>query len=67
MEAANKGAQKGAGPSVGLNIDLPFEQNSNPYIDHDKNLNFDYFFARKVMFVKIQSGIRGNARRFLEP
>jgi len=52
MEAANKGAQKGAGSSVVLNIDLPFEQNSNPYIDHDKNLNFDYFFARKVMFVK---------------
>ena len=52
MESANKGAQKGSGPSVGLNIDLPFEQSSNPYIDPDKNLNFDYFFARKVMFVK---------------
>jgi uncharacterized protein (TIGR00730 family) len=52
MEAANKGAQLGKGPSVGLNIDLPFEQNSNPFIDHDKNLDFDYFFARKVMFVK---------------
>src|SRR5210317_709654 len=52
MEAANRGAQKGKGPSVGLNIDLPFEQSSNPFIDHDKNLNFDYFFARKVMFIK---------------
>ncbi|MFJ1430598.1 TIGR00730 family Rossman fold protein [Capnocytophaga canimorsus] len=52
MEAGNKGARKGNGSSVGLNIDLPFEQNDNPYIDRDKNLNFDYFFARKVMFVK---------------
>ena len=52
MEAANKGAQQANGPSVGLNIALPFEQSSNPYIDKDKNLNFEYFFIRKVMFVK---------------
>lgn len=56
MEAGNKGAQKGNGPSVGLNIDLPFEQNHNPYIDEDKNLQFDYFFVRKVMFVKYSQG-----------
>lgn len=52
MEAGNKGAYQGKGASVGLNIDLPFEQHNNVYIDSDKNLNFDYFFARKVMFVK---------------
>jgi predicted Rossmann-fold nucleotide-binding protein len=46
MEAGNRGAQEGGGTSVGLNIDLPFEQSSNPYIDNDKNLNFDYFFVR---------------------
>ncbi len=52
MEAGNKGAYLYGGRSVGLNIDLPFEQISNPFIDHDKNLNFRYFFVRKVMFVK---------------
>jgi len=56
MEAGNKGASKGEGVSVGLNIDLPFEQSSNKYIDHDKNIDFDYFFVRKVMFVKYSQG-----------
>ena len=56
MEAANKGAQKGHGKSVGLNIDLPFEQNHNPYIDQEHNLEFDYFFVRKVIFVKYAQG-----------
>ncbi len=56
MEAGNKGAHLGEGTSVGLNIELPFEQHYNPYIDKDKNLNFDYFFVRKVMFVKYSQG-----------
>lgn len=56
MEAGNKGAFLGEGVSVGLNIDLPFEQHFNPYIDSDKNLQFDYFFVRKVMFVKYSQG-----------
>lgn len=56
MEAGNKGAQQGGGKSVGLNIDLPFEQNHNPYIDQEHNLEFDYFFVRKVVFVKYAQG-----------
>jgi len=56
MEAANRGAKRGGGISVGLNIDLPFEQEANPYIDNDKLINFDYFFVRKVMFVKYAQG-----------
>ena len=56
MEAGNKGASLAGGTSVGLNIDLPFEQHNNPYIDSDKSLDFDYFFVRKVMFVKYSQG-----------
>lgn len=56
MEAGNKGAHLAEGTSVGLNIELPFEQHDNPYIDSDKSLDFDYFFVRKVMFVKYSQG-----------
>jgi len=56
MEAGNKGAHRGKETSVGLNIELPFEQHDNPWIDKDKNLEFDYFFVRKVMFVKYSQG-----------
>ena len=56
MEAGNKGAHLAGGTSVGLNITLPFEQNDNPYIDSDKSIDFDYFFVRKVMFVKYSQG-----------
>jgi hypothetical protein len=56
MEAANKGAARGKGKSVGINIDLPFEQRPNPFIDADKLITFDHFFVRKVMFMKYAQG-----------
>lgn len=55
MEAGNRGAN-GNGKSIGLNIELPFEQHFNPYVDKGYNINFDYFFVRKVMFVKYSQG-----------
>jgi len=57
MEAGNKGAHLERGPSIGLNIELPFEQSGNQYIDVDKNLDHRYFFIRKVMFVKYSQAI----------
>ena len=56
MEAGNMGAKKGEGKSVGVNIDLPFEQTPNLFIDPDKIINFEHFFVRKVMFVKYAQG-----------
>lgn len=56
MEAGNKGAKSENGKSVGLNIDLPFEQFNNKYIDSDKLITFDHFFVRKVMFIKYSQG-----------
>jgi uncharacterized protein (TIGR00730 family) len=56
MEAANRGAKAVGAPSVGLNIELPHEQKPNDFIDLDKSVDFDYFFVRKVMFVKYSQG-----------
>ena len=56
MEAANMGAKRGRGKSVGINIDLPFEQEPNLFIDTDKLITFDHFFVRKVMFMKYAQG-----------
>ncbi|MEA3462190.1 MAG: TIGR00730 family Rossman fold protein [Bacteroidota bacterium] len=56
MEAANKGAMRGDGVSVGMNIELPHEQGANPYIDPDKLITFKHFFVRKVMFQKYAQG-----------
>jgi uncharacterized protein (TIGR00730 family) len=53
MEAANRGAREGKGRSIGCNIELPFEQSANPYVD--TLVNFRYFFVRKTMFIKYSS------------
>lgn len=56
MEAGNKGAREKGGKSIGLNIELPFEQHLNPYIDKLYSMDFDYFFIRKLMFIKYSQG-----------
>ncbi|HTY16450.1 MAG TPA: TIGR00730 family Rossman fold protein [Myxococcota bacterium] len=57
MEAANQGAREAGGRSIGLNIELPFDQETNEYVE--TGLSFDYFFVRKVMFVKYSCGFVG--------
>lgn len=59
MEAANKGARRGNGKSVGLNIELPFEQKPNDYVDRDKSIDFNFFFVRKTIFLKYSQGFIG--------
>lgn len=56
MEAGNKGAHFAGGKSVGVNIQLPFEQEPNPFIDPDKYIEYQYFFVRKVMFMRYSQG-----------
>lgn len=56
MEAGNRGARNAGGKSIGLNIELPFEQHFNPYIDKNFSMDYNYFFVRKVMFVKYSQG-----------
>ena len=57
MEAANKGASLARGKSIGMNISLPFEQSSNPYITPDLNFEFHYFFMRKFWFVYLAKAL----------
>jgi uncharacterized protein (TIGR00730 family) len=57
MEAANKGAKLAKAPSIGLNIELPFEQEANPYISPELNFDFHYFFVRKFWFIYLAKAI----------